>query len=128
MKDWPTPTGMMHRSVQIEARYTTCPAALMKKAIREPLLPHSDLPNKVIVYSRIPEERFLFNFLKHLVKNYNHDDLQSYDIITLVGTQKRQQKAMFINSFINMEDTVDFKPQVLCAKAVLEMQALILLT
>jgi superfamily II DNA helicase RecQ len=26
-KDWPSPIGMMHRSVRIEAKYTTCPAA-----------------------------------------------------------------------------------------------------
>jgi superfamily II DNA helicase RecQ len=46
----------------------------------------------------------------------HHDDLQDYDIITLVGTTlKRQQKAMFITNFINMADSDDFKPRVLCA-------------
>jgi hypothetical protein len=53
-KDWPTPIGMMQRSVRIESKYTTCPAALVKKAIREPLRldpTKPDLPDKVIVYS-----------------------------------------------------------------------------
>jgi hypothetical protein len=111
-KHWPTPIGMMHRSVRIEAKYTTCPAALVKKAIREPLRPnldHPGLPNKVIVYSN--SRRKIVQFSEQLGEEFDHhDDLQNYDIITLVGTLKRHQKAMFINRFINMADTAgDFK-------------------
>jgi superfamily II DNA helicase RecQ len=116
-KHWPTPNGMMHRSVRIEANYTTCSAALVKKTIREPLRPnlnHPGLTNKVIVYSN--SRRKIVQFSEQLGEEFDHhDDLQNYDIITLVGTLKRQQKAMFINKFINMADTGDFKPQVLCA-------------
>ena len=116
-KDWPTSIGMMHRSVRIEAKYTTCPAALVKKAIREPLRPvpaNPDLPNKVIVYSN--SRRKIVQFSEQLGEEFDHhDDLQDYDIITLVGTLKRQQKAMFITKFINMADSDDFKPRVLCA-------------
>jgi hypothetical protein len=64
----------------------------VKKAIREPLRPvpaNPDLPNKVIVYSN--SRRKIVQFSEQLGEEFgHHDDLQDYDIITLVGTLKRQ--------------------------------------
>ena len=127
-KHWPTPIGMMHRSVRIEAKYTTCPAALVKKAIREPLRPnldHPGLPNKVIVYSN--SRRKIVQFSEQLGEEFDHhDDLQNYDIITLVGTLNViRRRCLSIGSStwrtLVISNHGFYAPQV-----VLEMQVLIL--
>ena len=58
------------------------------------------LPNKVIVYSNTRER--ILNFAESIRKRMNSDpEMRSIDIISLVGTFTKEEKAKKIRSFVN---------------------------
>ena len=72
------------------------------------------LPNKVIIYSN-SRQQILLSVEK--LENYfdGDDNLQACDVMTLVGTQTRAQKASIINVFINKSDELEYNLDVLYA-------------
>ena len=115
---WPSPLEMMNRKVRMEVLYTT-PLwyASVQKTIRFYLPDHATLPpttNKVMIYSN-SRKRVLT--LVDKLENYldGDDGLQDIDILTLVGTQTRAQKAATIDIFINVREHLEYKMNIICA-------------
>ena len=97
---WPSPVEMMHRSVGIHLSYTSRPFQYVSKTIKKDLAVHPSLPNKVIVYSN--RRIRVFNFVEKLEKLLDmDDDFKKVDILTLVGTLTKEEKAEYIRLFVN---------------------------
>ena len=112
---WPFPSGMMHRSVKIDARYHTSQAfSTVTKSIKQFIKPHPNLPSKVIIYSntRARIETIGEDLCKFLDKDI---ELCNTDVLVLVGKLKMEQKAKYIDLFVNGSDANDFHLRVLCA-------------
>ena len=113
---WPSSCDMMHRSVGIHIAYTTRSFQYVTRTIKNHLTPHPSLPNKVIVYSN--RRVRIFNFADKLEKHFDcDDDFKNVDVLTLVGTITKEEKAAYIRMFINgssdPDSTLDMR--VLCA-------------
>ena len=107
---------MMHRSVGIHVSYTTRAFQYVGKTIKDNLAVHPTLPNKVIVYSN--RRVRIWNFAEKLEKLLDGDDnCKKVDVLTLVGTITKEEKAayirMFVNGSSNPNSTLDMR--VLCA-------------
>ena len=112
---WPSPINMVNRKVRIKMLYTPLWYNSVQKNVKSYLIPNKLKRKKVIIYS---------NSRKRVIKLV--DKLESYldtepalctdcDVLTLVGTQSRAQKASTINGFINGFVGVDCNPDILCA-------------
>ena len=113
---WPSSSEMMHRSVGIHIAYTTRSFQFVTKTIKDHLTNHPSLPNKVIAYSN--RRVRIFNFADKLEQLLDRDDdFKKVDVLTLVGTLTKEEKAayirMFINGSSNPQSTLDIR--VLCA-------------
>ena len=111
---WPSPLEMVNWKVRIEVLYTPLWFLSVQKTIKSYVSHHATLPNKVIIYSN-SRKRILLLIEK--LENYfdGDDDLQACDVLTLVGTQTRAQKATTTNVFINGSDELEYNLDVLCA-------------
>ena len=105
---------MVNQKVRVEVMYTPFWYLSVQKTIKFYVAPHATLPNKVIIYSN-SRQRILLSVEK--LENYfdGDDNLQACDVMTLVGTQTRAQKASIINAFINNSDKLEYNLDVLCA-------------
>ena len=112
---WPWPVNMMNKKARIKMLYTPLWYNSVQKTIKSYIIPNLLKRKKVIIYS---------NSRKRVMKLV--DKLESYldtehalrtdcNVLTLVGTQSRAQKAATINGFINGFDGVDCNPDILCA-------------
>ena len=113
---WPSPVEMMHRSVGIHLSYTSRPFQYVSKTIKKDLAVHPSLPNKVIVYSN--RRIRVFNFVEKLEKLLDmDDDFKKVDILTLVGTLTKEEKAEYIRLFVNgsAKENCSLDMRVLCA-------------
>ena len=113
---WPSPVEMMHRSVSIHVSYTSRPFQYVSKTIKNNLSVHPSLPNKVIVYSNC--RVCIFNFAEKLEKLLDmDDDFRNVDVLTLVGTLTKEEKAEYIRLFVNGSNRVNcsLDMRVLCA-------------
>ena len=98
---WPcSPLDMTNRKVLIEVVYTPLWSASVQKIIAFYLPQHATLPNKIIIYSNA-----MTRILKLVEKLENYLDgdnkFEEIDVLTLVGTQIRAEKAATINRFVN---------------------------
>ena len=114
--NWPTANEMAHRCVSIETIYTTKPFQHVMKSFKD-MISNSDdgLPSKVIVYSNTRER--ILNFADSIKKKMNSDSImKEIDIISLVGTLTKQEKAKYIRLFVNGSTKhPQLKIRVLCA-------------
>ena len=109
-----SPLEMMNRKVRMEVLYTPLWYASVQKTIRFYLPNHATLPNKVMIYSNSRKRILtLVDKLEHYLDG--DDGLQDIDILTLVGTQTRAQKAATIDIFINGREHLEYKMNILCA-------------
>ena len=111
---WPSPLEMMNQKVRIEVVYTPLWYSSVQKTITFYLPDHATLPNKVIIYSNA-RQRILK--LVEKLKNYLDGDekFDKIDILTLVGTLSRAEKAATIKRFINGMEALGTKMNILCA-------------
>ena len=120
---WPSPNEMMHRCVSINAQYTTKPFQHVMKTFKSMIsnsdsepdsMSPSNLPTKVIVYSNTRER--ILNFAGSIKKKMNADKvLREIDIISLVGTLTKQEKAQLIRLFVHgSRKHPDLKLRLLC--------------
>ena len=103
--------------VSIEVRYTKYHFRVLKSTISAVLKPSQRRPNvgrKAIVYtntlSRV--EDFSFKLGKYLDTTEDH---HAVDIITLVGTMTKEEKAFYTNMFLQEEENSNFKPDIMYA-------------
>ena len=114
--NWPSSNEMKHRCVSIDTRYTTKPFQFVMRTFKSMITPCDDgLPNKVIVYSNTRER--ILNFAESIRKRMNSDPvMRSIDIISLVGTFTKEEKAKKIRSFVNgFYKHPELKLNLLCA-------------
>ena len=111
---WPSPLEMKNRKVRIELMYTPLWYASVQKTIAFYLPNHATLPNKVIIYSNA-RKRILK--LVDKLENYLDGDnkFEEIDVLTLVGTQTRAEKAAIINRFVNGREALGLNMNILCA-------------
>ena len=97
---WPSPLETTNQKVRIEVMYTPLWYAFVQKTIAFYLPNHATLPNKVIIYLN---DRIRILKLVKKLENYLDGDnkFEDIDILTLVGTQTRAEKAAIINQFVN---------------------------
>jgi superfamily II DNA helicase RecQ len=113
-RDWPGAFFMQHRSVSLNFKYTTQASANVKKHLKSMLEEDNSLPKKCIVYSNF--RRRVQDFSQDLAEYLDTSaSTTHFDIITLIGTQFREQKAKYINCFISDNTTEAFNPHILCA-------------
>ena len=113
---WPSPIEMMHRSVSIYVSYTSRPFQYVSKTIKSNIAIHPSLANKVIVYSN--RRVRIFNFAEKLEKLLDmDDDFKKIDVLTLVGTLTKEEKAEYIRLFVNgsSRPNCSLDMRVLCA-------------
>jgi hypothetical protein len=108
---WPPPTGMQHRSVAFDIRYSSRPLGIIQPCLKK-LLSTSDT-SKFIIYSnrRVKIEGIHSKLSLWLDSN----DLQLVDTVSLVGTLTPEQKAHHIKAFVNSGVDSDFHPRILSA-------------
>ena len=114
--NWPTANKMAHRCVSIETNYTTKPFQYVMKSFKDLISDSEDgLPSKVIVYSNTRER--IHNFAGSVRKRLNSDAImKKIDIISLVGTFTKEEKAKYIRLFVNgSTKNPHLKIRVLCA-------------
>ena len=113
---WPSANEMAHRSVSIDTKYTTKPFQYVTKTFKA-MISDSDgnLPSKVIVYSNTRER--IITFAENIRKRMNSDvDMKDIDVITLIGTLTKEEKARLIRIFVNgSQQHPDLKIRLLCA-------------
>ena len=117
LRHWPSPSMMSHRSVGIEARYTHHHFSLLKRTIAasiKPTVSHPGIQGKVIIYipacfQALSTSERLGKFLDTL------PDLHKIDIITLLGTMTKEEKAFYMNIFLSQMQTNKYNPHILCA-------------
>ena len=102
-RHWPSPLMMSHRSVAIEARYTCHHFSLLKRTITASIKPtelHPGIQRKVIIYT--PARMRALSTSKRLGQILDTlPDLHKIDIITLVGTMTKEEKAFYTNIFLS---------------------------
>ena len=116
-RHWPSPSMMSHRAVGIEARYTHHHFSLLKRTIAAAIKPTPSRPGiqrKVIIYMparmrALSTSERLGQFLDTL------PNLHMIDIITLVGTMTKEEKAFYTNTFLSQTPTNKYNPHILCA-------------
>ena len=113
---WPSPNQMKHRSVSIDLNYTTQPFRSVMNTFKAMVTSSDDsLPHKVIVYSNTRER--IMTFADSLRKRMNSDPImKEIDIISLVGTFTKEEKARKLRTFVNGSSKhPELKIRVLCA-------------
>ena len=110
---WPSNLQMVNRKVRIEVVYTPLWYSSVQKTIAFYLPTHATLPNKVIIYSNA-RQRILK--LVEKLENYldAHEKFEEIDVLTLVGTLSRAEKAATIKRFLNGMES-EMKMNILCA-------------
>ena len=113
---WPSPNQMKHRSVSIDLNYTTQPFRSVMNTFKAMVTSSDDsLPHKVIVYSNTRKR--IMTFADSLRKRMNSDPImKEIDIISLVGTFTKEEKARKLRTFVNGSSKhPELKIRVLCA-------------
>ena len=113
---WPDAANMKHRKVKVILQYTSRAFQYVSSNIKSSLAPHPTLPNKVIVYSN--RRTRIENFAEKLEALLDKDPIhRSIDVLTLVGTLTKEEKAANIRLFLNgsVIDTSTTDVRVLCA-------------
>jgi superfamily II DNA helicase RecQ len=89
----------------------------VKKRTREVLLFNADVPNlphKAVVYSN--KRIKICSFAERLEDYLDSENvLFHHDVLTLVGTLSRDEKAQIINLFVNGTTEPELNPNILCA-------------
>ena len=116
-RHWPSPLMMSHRSVAIDARYTHHHFSLLKHTIADAIKPTALRPGvqrKVIIYTpaRICAKSTLDHLCDHLDTMPN---LHKIDIVTLVGTMTKEEKAFYTNIFLTDAKNNKYNPHIMCA-------------
>ena len=116
-RHWPSPLMMSHRSVGIEARYTHHHFSLLKRTIADAIRPSPSRPSvqrKVIIYTPARSRaKSTSERLGHHLDTMS--ELNKIDIITLVGTMTKEEKAFYTNVFLSDKVTDKYNPHILCA-------------
>jgi superfamily II DNA/RNA helicase len=109
--NWPVPAQMRHRRVRIIVAYTDRSFAALKKDVVPRLLSYPPQA-KFIVYSNSCSkiEKVEIKLADCLDSN---DDFSKIDIVCLVGTLTKEQKAHYIDVFVN--GSPGFNPRFLVA-------------
>jgi len=113
---WPAAADMKHRSVKVMVQYTSRAFQYVSSTIKSQITPHPTLPNKVIIYSNCRVR--IQNFSDKLETLLDKDPLlRCVDVLTLVGTFTKEEKAANIRLFLNgsVSDTSKTDVRVLCA-------------
>ena len=116
-RHWPLPSTMSHRAVGIDAKYTHHHFEMVKKSIEKALTPSPSRPTilcKVLIYTpaRTRAKSISDKLGKHLDTTAN---LHQIDIITLVGTMTKEEKAFYTNLFLSDSKNRKYKPHIMCA-------------
>ena len=116
-RHWPSPSMMSHRSVGIDVKYTHQHFRILKTTIERAVLPSQSRPNvnrKVIIYTpaRTRAKSISKNLGNYLDTTGNLHDL---DIVTLIGTMTKEEKAFYTHLFLSDSDNSDFNPRIMCA-------------
>ena len=117
---WPSPAIMSHRSVGIEVKYTHHHFCLLIATIQCVIAPSPPTPNvnhKVIIYTLVQTNAksisvHLGDYLDITVA------LHILDIITLVGTMTKEEKAFYTYLFLSDADNPKFNAHIMCATGV----------
>ena len=112
-KHWPSPADMIHRSIALDARYTTQHLNLLKSTISKAMMPSVTRPHidrKCIIYTptRSRAQEISYDLGNHL----DGIALHSLDIITFVGTMTIEEKVFYMNAFLKYETVSGFNPHV----------------
>ena len=115
-KHWPSPADMIHRSIALDARYTTQHLNLLKSTISKAMMPSVTRPHidrKCIIYTptRSRAQEISYDLGNHL----DGIALHSLDIITFVGTMTIEEKVFYMNAFLKYETVSGFNPHIMCA-------------
>ena len=96
---WPAAADMKHRSVKVMVQYTSRAFQYVSSTIKSQITPHPTLPNKVIIYSN--RRVRIQNFSDKLETLLDKDpSLRCVDVLTLVGTLTKEEKAANIRLFL----------------------------
>ena len=111
---WPSPLDMTNRKVRIEVVYSPLWYASVQKTIAFYLPEHATLPNKIIIYSNARTR--ILKLVENLENYLDADNkFEEINVLTLVGTQTRAEKAAIINGFVNGREALEKRMNILCA-------------
>jgi len=108
---WPAPQYMVNRNVQFNIIYSTQWFLSITKSIEQYVTSADPLPKKVIIYSN--QRTKIMTCVDRLEYFFDKDDaLSDCDVLTLVGTLTKEEKAYIIKLFLSDNET---NLNVLCA-------------
>jgi hypothetical protein len=108
---WPPPSGMRHRNVKIDIRYSSRPLSLIQPSLKKLL--QDDAKSKYIIYSN---RRGKIEAIQSKVATWlDANDFETVDTVSLVGTLTPEQKAHHIKAFVSGAPQSEFKPRLLTA-------------
>ena len=81
---------MVHMKVKSDVPYPPLPFPLITKYIRQFMIPHSWLPNRIIIYSNWRTKISIFTNKLEQFLGIN-DDLYEYDVLTLDAVMKKEE-------------------------------------
>ena len=106
---------MIHRSIALDARYTTQHLNVLTSTISKAMMPSVTRPHidrKCIIHT--PTRSLAQEISYDLGKHLDGIALLSLDIITLVGTMTIEEKVFYTNAFLTDEIVSGFNPH-MCA-------------
>ena len=102
---WPSPYEMANRNVKLNVIYGNQQIRFVTRSIKAHVTKTPPHANKVIVYSN--QHTKIVNCAEKLEHMFDEDnDLCNHDVLTLVGTLTKQEKAQFINSFLDENQSI----------------------
>ena len=111
---WPPPHEMADRKVSLFIHYSSRPFSNMSKSIARILKINDDLPDKFIVYSNVRTR--IKDVQTGMCEFFDKDDdLFLHDIMCIHGQLSKEEKASYIQLFLNPEHEEDQNIKVLCA-------------
>ena len=112
--EWPSAMEIANRRVSIFSHYSQRPIGRVEKSIAQVIKEGTDGCNKSIVFSNV--RRRVGEFHDRLANSFDVDDeLHVHDILSIHGRLTKDQKASYIQTFLDPDHDEDRNIKVLCA-------------
>ena len=112
--EWPSSSQIGNRNVSIFSQYSQRPIGRVEKSISQILKGGADDCSKSIVFSNVRKR--VGEVHDRLADSFDTDDeLHEFDILSIHGHLTKDQKAMYIQTFLDPDHDDDRNIKVLCA-------------
>ena len=113
-KEWPNALQIQNRRVSIFSAYSQRPIGRVEKGVSRVLQTEELIQDKCIVFSNVRKR--VCEMQDRLGERFDQDDdLSKFDVLSIHGQLTKEQKASYIQTFLDPEHDDDKNIRVLCA-------------